>query len=506
MHQALFVCEILLNIFSHVDQSLSSPYCPKSLARKSLAAHAITCKHFHELAMDFLWADLDVIVPLLGCVTRLNPIIYQNSKIYIWSSQDIEPLSEHEARQFLRHTARVRSLHVESSSCKHIHLFANIPIETCVFPSLFSLSFIVAHPHAKYLRLFLSPTLRRCDLSAIHPDFKYIATRFAALERLSIKPSFFNDSMVDDLPLLSNTICLCKQLTTLHCPPLDWAAWRHISNLPTLLTVEISDSRRALHWPLGRDTHNFATFRNLTGLFFYVDTATYTIAVVQHSELPSLQEFVIGVRDLPCAEAEQLCRALSQCKANQNLKRIKIISSCQTVREPPSRVITQFFCFTQLRTLELDFPHCCFNLDNNLLLEAMASWPHISSLILVDKKTVPTVTFRGLFTALLQCPYLLRLDMSIDAVRIDIDPTAEPFRHATLESLNLTWCHVADAEAVARILFSMLPRINEVADSRDPFDTGDDIDIDFLKQWEEVNRHLDILNGREPRSSRFDSD
>lgn len=452
--------------------------------------------------MDFLWANIYEIKPLLGCVTRLNPIIYQNSKYY-WSSQDIEPLSEHEALQFLRHAARVRSLNVKCS--KHFHLLANLPIETCVFPSLSSLSFIVDHPHAKYLHLFLSPTLRQCSLSVIHPDFKYIATRFAALEHLSIEPKSLYDSIADDLPLVSDSVRLCKQLTFLCCPPLDWAAWRHISNLPTLLTVEISDSHRAPRWPLGQDTHNLAIFRNLTGLFFFVNTATYTIAVIQHSELPSLQEFVITVRDLPYAEARQLCLALSQCKANQNLKRIEIITPCQIARELPSRVITQFFCFTQLRTLELDFPHCCFNLDNNLLLEAMASWPHISSLILVDEETVPTVTFRGLFTALHQCPHLLNLDMSIDAVRIDIDPTAESFRHTTLKSLNLTRSRVADAEAVARILFSTLPRINEVADNRDPFDTGDP-DIDLLKQWEGVNRHLDILNGREPRSSEFDSE
>ncbi|KAG1869392.1 hypothetical protein DFJ58DRAFT_765857 [Suillus subalutaceus] len=502
MHRALFVCEILLSIFTHVDKFLPWSCHPRSSAWKSLAALARTCKPFHEPAMDFLWADIYEITPLLGCVTRLNQIIYRNSQ-YHWSSQDIEPLSEHEARQFLRHATHVRSLRVESS--EHFHLLANLPIETCIFPSLSSLSFIVDHPHAKYLHLFLSPTLRKCSLSVIHPDFKYIATRFAALEDLSIKPGSFDDSIADDLPLLSNTVRLCKQLTNLYCPPLNWAAWRHISNLPTLLTVEISDLPRDHRWPLGRDTHNFAHFRNLTSLFFFVDTATYTIAVIQHSEFPSLQEFVITVRDLPYAEAKQLCRALSQCKANQNLERIEIISPYHTVRGPPSSVITQFFCFTQLRTLELDFPHCCFNLDNNLLLEAMASWPHISSLILVDEKTVPTVTFRGLFTALLQCPHLLNLDMSIDAVRIDIDPTAESFRHTTLELLNLTRCRVADAEAVARILFSMLPRINEVADNRDPFDSWD-MNIDFLKQWEEVNRHLDLLNGREPRSSEFDSD
>ncbi|KIK34224.1 hypothetical protein CY34DRAFT_652528 [Suillus luteus UH-Slu-Lm8-n1] len=96
MHQALFVCEILLNIFTHVDQFPPSSYHPKSSAWKSLAALARTCKRFREPAMDLLWADMHRIEPLLGCVTRLYPVIYRNPNMHLCSSQDIEPLSEHE--------------------------------------------------------------------------------------------------------------------------------------------------------------------------------------------------------------------------------------------------------------------------------------------------------------------------------------------------------------------------------------------------------------------------
>lgn len=529
MHQALFVSEILSNIFAHVypffqlslyhtdsrlsryyTESLESPYHTESLhhdhteslpVSRTLAALAITCKLFHEPAMDLLWADIRGLLPLLGCVTRLNPIVYRNYKTqYLWSSEDIEPLSEHEARQFLRHATRVRSFHEENS--RHFHLLENLSFETCAFPSLVSLSFTVDHPqaYAKFLRLFLSPTLRQCYLSVRHPDFKYFATHFTALEHLHIQLRPFSHSIADDLSLLYNSIRSCKQLATLSCPPLDWATWRHISNLPTLLTVDISEPRRVPRWPSGRDTHNFAPFHNLTGLSFDVDTAAYTIAVIQHSELPSLRDFVIHVQVLPWPEAEQLCCALSQCKADQKLEHINIICNGELDEEPSSSsmtVITQFFCFTQLRTLQLEFPHCCFNLDNNLLLEAMASWPHICSLELSDMETVPTVTFRGLFTALSRCPNLLRLNMSMDVAGIDIDPTAESFQHTTLESLKLTRSRVADAEAVARILFSMLPRVDKVTDRWDPWNT----EISFQKHWDEVNRHLDLLNGREPQRS-----
>lgn len=82
MHQALLVPEILLDIFAHVNESADLPYddspCERSLSRQSLASLATTCKAFHEPAMDLLWANIDELEPLLGCVTRLHPMIYRS--------------------------------------------------------------------------------------------------------------------------------------------------------------------------------------------------------------------------------------------------------------------------------------------------------------------------------------------------------------------------------------------------------------------------------------------
>ncbi|KAG2120241.1 hypothetical protein DEU56DRAFT_835809 [Suillus clintonianus] len=79
MHKALLVSEVLMEIFSHLTQSMSldSSTIMMSLDRKSLAALARTSKTLHEPAMDLLWAKLYGIEPLLGCVTRLHPIVYR---------------------------------------------------------------------------------------------------------------------------------------------------------------------------------------------------------------------------------------------------------------------------------------------------------------------------------------------------------------------------------------------------------------------------------------------
>jgi hypothetical protein len=83
MHQALLVPEILLDIFDHVNESVDlpsdDPPCERLLSLQSLASLATTCKTFHEPAMDLLWANIDELEPLLGCVTRLHPMIYSSS-------------------------------------------------------------------------------------------------------------------------------------------------------------------------------------------------------------------------------------------------------------------------------------------------------------------------------------------------------------------------------------------------------------------------------------------
>ncbi|KAG1839282.1 hypothetical protein C8R48DRAFT_782131 [Suillus tomentosus] len=488
MHRALLISEVLSEIFSHVNENRSLQTGKKLL---SLEALARTCKAFHEPAMDLLWADLYGIIPLLGCVPRLHQLIYHTgSKLpsLDWS-KGVDPLSEHEAHRFLHHAARVRSLHISCSA--DLHLFAILPIETCMFPKLLSLAFIVRRLQHKYLYIFLSPTLRRCVLSVINPDFKSFATRCVALEHLSLKIPEWERQSADNRTLLSDSVRLCKRLVTLSCLPLDWAAWKHLSDLPSLLKVSVCEPRSASRWSLDRDIVNFAHFLNVTTLSFDVNMAAYAITVMQHSEFPSLREFEVVADVLPCAEAEQLFRALSQCKANQTLEHISIAARFSKVEEPlfdSSAAVTQLLCFTHLRTVQLDLHHC-IHIDNDLLLEVVSSWPHIRSLKLVDTKMPPTVTFRGLLAALRLCPHLHTLHILMDAVNIDIDPAAESFQHTTLHNLDLSQSDIEDAETVARIIFSVFPCIDRIPTQRDCWNAP----VGFYKKWAEVNKHLGYL-------------
>jgi hypothetical protein len=174
----------------------------------------------------------------------------------------------------------------------------------------------------------------------------------------------------------------------------------------------------------------------------------------------------MDVFDLHWAEAEPLLHALSRFIT---LSHIAISSErgdrdVQILLGNTLTPIRQSLCFTQLRTLRFNFPYCCINLDNDLLLEAMSSWQHIRILEFIDQRAVPTVTFRGVIAALHQCLRLHTLDIPLCAVNLDINPTAESFQHTSLRHLNLTSSdyNISDAEAVARTVFSVLPSVDRV--------------------------------------------
>jgi hypothetical protein len=241
---------------------------------------------------------------------------------------------------------------------------------------------------------------------------------------------------------------------------------------------------------LDRDQLNFAPFLNVTSLDFEVEMVADIITVMQHSEFPSLKQFTLHTILLHWEKAEDLFHALSQCKACQTLERVDILSwnakVAQDLSYNSSTVIRQFLCFSQLRFLQLCLDSSIY-LDNNLLSEAMSSWPHIQALHLVDLRSdQPSLTFRGLFAALRLCPHLHTLQVLVDAVNIDIDPNTESFQHTSLQELCLGSSPIEDPEVVARIISSVLPCVSQVTyhlNSRS----------EFKLAWDEVNTQLESL-------------
>ncbi|KAG1727209.1 hypothetical protein EDB19DRAFT_1750564 [Suillus lakei] len=173
-----------------------------------------------------------------------------------------------------------------------------------MFPRLLSLS--ASQDTTRYLHLFLSPILRCCILPVNHSDPKVVVTRCAALEDSSLDP--YLSSTAYESTLLSETIISCKRLVTLFYP-FDWAVWKHLSDIPTLLKIAITwgiESR--VPSPPNSAKLNFAPFLNLSALSFRTNTAAYITTVIQHSEFPFWKKIVILVDSLPWIDAERLFR------------------------------------------------------------------------------------------------------------------------------------------------------------------------------------------------------
>ena len=329
-------------------------------------------------------------------------------------------------------------------------------------------------PDAIHFQLFLSPTLRHCTLPLIHPSLRSIGTRCHGLEELSIVPGAEPSEV-------SDTVRSCNQLVDLTSPLLDSAAFVHLSNLPTFSRLKICARIPYASRPDWAKL-KLGPFLNVRALILEVAdiTTTTTFArIVQHSEFPSLNKLEISDDDLPWADVEQLFRALSQCKARHSLQNIKVV--CRTRSKSDSSMkVAQLRHFKQLRNLWLQ---CPLNIDNDTLLDTMSCWPHIRSLIYINRSrgpNLPNVTPRGLFAALRLCPDLHTMQIEVDATNVDIDPETESFQHPSLKRLNLGSSIIRDAKSFARIMIYMLPGLRQVMGGQLQFSCG------FVINWLEV--------------------
>jgi hypothetical protein len=318
-------------------------------------------------------------------------------------------------------------------------------------------------------------------MPAINSSLKRIVTQCAGLTDLFIM-SFSSDNTTEERRLLSDGIRLCTQLVNLCCPELDWAAWRHLSNLSNLLHVAVYDRNTAAASTssLEPNRDNISPFVNLKSLSLVINGAGCIIAIITSSRFPTLLKFSASSAVMSSAEVEALLHALTQCNASQTMECIAIELSSGFPQNLPGSLLAPvipLLHFGRLQNLRIHCPDSSIYVDDGLLLQAASSWPLIRTLqICGPYHHSAAVTFRGLFAAFHQCPHLRTLKLPIDAGRMDTPHDTEPLY--SLEILDLTpSSHIVDAKAVARIIFSIFPLVDQVSP--------------FNQTWQEVNDYLE---------------
>ncbi|KAG2073424.1 hypothetical protein BDR04DRAFT_1094937 [Suillus decipiens] len=111
-------------------------------------------------------------------------------------------------------------------------------------------------------------------------ELQPVVTCCTALELLDIRTPDRNT--INELSLLSNSVHLCKNLVTLSCPLLDWAAWKHLYNLSTLRSVSIEETRIAPPQSLEQGVIDFSPFLNVTVLSFWLRSAAYSTTILHY--------------------------------------------------------------------------------------------------------------------------------------------------------------------------------------------------------------------------------
>ncbi|OJA11049.1 hypothetical protein AZE42_07185 [Rhizopogon vesiculosus] len=157
--------------------------------------------------------------------------------------------------------------------------------------------------------------LRHCDVN-IDCDLKSITRRCAVLESLLFEtPQDSSHVTAGDIHLLSDAIRSCNRLVKLCCPLLDSAGWRHISNLHTLVRLEIYEPRTADL--LDEDVPTLAPFLNLTTLYVTLSEPSFhrepsfvgaagTITFLQHAKFPLPKSFKLHSHVIPWEPVEPL--------------------------------------------------------------------------------------------------------------------------------------------------------------------------------------------------------
>lgn len=291
-----------------------------------------------------------------------------------------------------------------------------------------------------------------------------------------------NSTTEDERSLLSNSIRLCTQLVNLCCPELDWAAWRHLSTLSTLLHVALYEGNTAAAstWSLEASPMIIISpFVNVKSLSFAVNGGGRINAIITSCRFPSLLRLSARSAIMSSAEVEELLHALAQCNESQTLECIVIELSSASPQDLPGSSLAPVIPLLQFGRLQNVVIHCpdsFIYLDDGHLLQAASSWPSIHTLqIYGPYHHTAAVTLGGFIAAFHRCPHLHTALLPIDARSTDIARDAEPL--GSLQTLDLTaGPHVMNPKAVARIIFTMLPRVDQVRGSND--------------MWQEVNQYV----------------
>ncbi|KAF8447224.1 hypothetical protein L210DRAFT_3757192 [Boletus edulis BED1] len=251
MHPALYVEEILLEIFGHCYDRAGHRMYYIYINKTDLPTLARTCKAFRDPALDILWAELYSLAPLIKCLPGASSQIVDNSTLYSLN----RPLEQADWDIILKFSCRVRIFRLGNSFgvvSECIKELSKPPTSTVsIFPNLHDV--LIEYPSGDtfpFLRHLPGPSL-------VVIKFAYVWDAIEIFrEGCPNITTFDYDSVELDNDAISSLICQWSKLRSVDCPYVvpTIAALTHLSNMPHLrhLSVEVCDAlvdRVQSTWP-----------------------------------------------------------------------------------------------------------------------------------------------------------------------------------------------------------------------------------------------------------------
>ncbi|KAI0667677.1 hypothetical protein C8Q78DRAFT_1147457 [Trametes maxima] len=456
MHNALFLNELVANICSYVDK------------QADLAALARTCSDFHEPAIQFLWANLSTLVPLLMTL----PHDAWEVDRYCSRIKILRRLLPKDWNRFLKYSRHVqtlgqiragpRSVYIDIGTSKCFEqLCAMRPVKT-LLPKLriftwsqmehadaelpTSLSMLgtrltevdIEFPQTEHsdsddfgdsLNEDGAQGRGQSELEMVIPRSLLMLTKHAPNLRhfLLITPQNCDDS-ADIIAALSSTIGAFRRLKFFICNtiPLNEAGIEALASLPDLASCKILLQENPV-WPADKSLTN--TFRRLKWLTITGSTIA-VVSVANVMVFPKVKNLDLHIVDHPDAQtAAGFLPALRRGFSPSELRYLCVSCSCS---DSPSEALTQpesivldpsglyaLLDFTELRSFWFS-PVWAYNLEDVDVLAVARAWPRLMDFALRTKhapyfKPYLRTSLRSLAHLAAHCPELRSIYLNVDA-------------------------------------------------------------------------------------------
>ncbi|KAI9567238.1 hypothetical protein HD554DRAFT_1011308 [Boletus coccyginus] len=454
MHRALYVEEILRNIFSYIPISFHMcrpfPLVKHPQSQKDILSLVMTCRAFKEPALDILWACLQDLSPLVRCLPEASWVNSEGD--YSFNRR----LEQGDWDIILGYARRVRALPSLRGSCGlAVDCFEELskPPSSAVsiFPKLRSVSLTAPWKEiSRFVRQLSS--LRLTDL--------YLAKT----ENLGNTIDAFGEgcpNMVSfrvwawaNSDTISSLICHWPNLYSVNCIQVDLnvSALSHLSHLHNLRYLGFRLHEEVVEWiqssPSGSSIFTFPALRILR-------MASRNLAsdwkLFHHFRLPVISDLIVSPRAIPTVpELLSYFTVLQETCAHNTLNDFSLIlgnssdfesssSDSESDDDFPPYYITfdhlrPLTVFANIRSISIDI--CCgVDLNERELLSLASSWPRLERFSVCDHHHwTPSsgITPSGFVQLLERCKSLRTLYFMFDTRGYTEIPQGHPWNGLTM--------------------------------------------------------------------------